>query len=155
MVTRPASDRRPRTHATFAGKALVCLYPALAAFAATYRVVLIESDPVGTAIAVIGWILLFRGLRTGVRVLPDSMVVRGLWMTRTIPIEQVRSVFVTNEVTPMAIGGGFWSHDYGLALTRSKGRRVGCPSIYGRMAPQVARALQLEITHRRKAARAA
>ena len=39
MVTRPASDRRPRTYATFAGKALVCLYPAIAAFAATYRVV--------------------------------------------------------------------------------------------------------------------
>lgn len=33
----------------------MCLYPAIAAFAATYRVVLIEWDPVGTAIAVVGW----------------------------------------------------------------------------------------------------
>ena len=101
-MTRPASDRRPRTYATFAGKALVCLYPAIAAFAATNRVVLIEWDPVGTAIAVVGWILLFRGLRTGVRVLPDSVVVRGLLMTRTIAIQDARTVFVTNEVAPWA-----------------------------------------------------
>jgi len=102
---------------------------------------------------VVGWILLFRGLRTGVRVLPDSVVVRGLLMTRTIPIQDARTVFVTNEVAPMAIGSGFLNHDYGLALTRSDGRGIECPSIYGRKAPQVARALQREITHRRKSAR--
>lgn len=74
-------------------------------------------------------------------------------MTRTVPIQDARSVFVTNEVTPMAIGSGFLNHDYGLALTRSNGRRLAGPSIYGRKAPQVAWALQREITHRRKSAR--
>lgn len=142
---------RIRTHTTFAGTALVCLYPAALAVSLTSRFLAGEHHWLEPIVAVFCWILVIRGARAGVRVLPASVVVRGLWWTHSVPIGQVRQVNLSNSAAPMAIGGGFIFNDHGLVLDRKDGRRIKCPSVYGRKAPGVVKSVHREIQQRRAA----